>query len=483
MRRVRHALLSVASLCLAALPALADDPYAEYRIPEHRWLSWSGNLTADGNRSGGSYYGEQRESGDLRGSGGTALTSGFDSDARSHLYSLRLALSGDRSHATADAQSGDFLSHNDGSYQSANEAVYGFLGYSRYLQAIPVGLSLGVNGALALAQSWNAQDEHRIYPPFETRFTQNYTSGGYNAAAALTASLDFGRVRDATPVYQVQVLEQRLLEVGTITRPLSTAARQRLASLYTVESDVAFAHQRPTKYFWRELERLLGDDGALGAEGLDAYAVQRLLEPLTIVGSGAAARARGFAFGPQVMLHKNWGHTSYDASSSRLDYQNDTLTSNYDASRTEKRDTHSDDILSGLFVDYHRPIGMRWQVDALSQGLITEMGQTIHVASRLGVNWLVADRWFATAGVQQSLEATKHEDGRKPQPWSVDYGASVNYFLEDAWAFRLGWSGHQENTFQYSHRDAITLGVTYQFAGWLSAPAVFAPMRLTPPGD
>jgi len=475
-RRLAQSL--VATLCLAASPALADDPYGEYRIPEHYWRSWTGSASAGGRRDVSDSFGHA-ESGNLSGNGSSRLTGGFDSDARSHAYSLTLALSGNK--VWRDLDQDIFGDEDHGHNKQASQSLTGFLAYSRYPTSIPIGLSLAANGAFSLSQSWVYDDRTTNFPPSKRQSKSDASSGGYDAGAGLTASLSLGRVRDATPVYQVQVLEQRLLDAGTITHALSSAGRERLAALYTVQLDVAFAHQRPTKYFWQELERILRDDGVLGEGGLDAYSVQRLLEPLTIVGSGPAARARGIAFGPVVMLSKQWSHSSSEGTFSEKDYDHDTLVTSYELSVDQLSDFHSDTIFSGLFAEYHRPFGMRWQVDAVSRALIPEYGKVITWTNQAGVNWLVADRWFATAAIQHGLTAPGHGTERRPQTWSVDYGASVNYFLEDAWAFGLRWAGHQESKFGFERRDSFSLGVTYQFAGWLTAPAVFAPMRLSPP--
>ena len=477
-RRLTHAL--VATLCLAASPALADDPYAEYRIPEHYWLSWTGNLTASGNRDVSDSFGHG-ESGSLRGNGASSLTGGFDSDASAHAYGLSLALNGNKAWRAFDQ--GIFGDDDHGHSKQASQSFTGFLAYSRYPTGIPVGLSLGANGAFSLSQSWVTDDRTTTFPPSQRQSNNEYSSGGYDAAASLTASLSLGRVRDATPVYQVQVLERRLLDAGTITHALSRAGRERLASLYTVQFDLAFAHQRPTKYFWQELERILRDDGVLGEGGLDAYSVQRLLEPLTIVGAGSFARARGFAFGPQVGLSKQWRHSSLEGSFSDKSYDHDTLVTANEQSIDRLSDTHNETILTGVFAEYHRPFGMRWQVDAVSRASIPEYGKVITWSNQARVDWLVADRWFAAASIQHGLTAPGHGTERRVQTWSVDYGASVNYFLEDAWSFGVIWTGHQENSFAFDRRDSFSLGVSYQFAGWLTAPAVFAPMRLTPPSN
>ena len=479
MRPRRLALSLIVSLSLAAAPAFADDPYAEYRIPAHHWLSWSGSLSADGSREVNQFPSGRSESSSLSGSGASGIGGGFDSDARSYAYGLELSVdAGRRAQSTASPEFGD-------SYvlESASESASGSLAFSRYLQTIPIGIAIGSNGAIGPGQRWTTETRRVSNPPGEDRLSYATSVGGYDAFAAVSASLYLGRVRDATPVYQVQVLEQRLLEAGTITHALSPAGRERLAALYTIQFDVAFAHQRPTKYFWQELERILRDDGALAEGGLDAYSVQRLLEPLTIVGSGFVARARGFSFGPQVALTKRWDHSSVQGTSSQSTYDHDTLVTSSEVSVDRRSNFHDEFILTGLFVDYHRPVGMRWQVDATSRALIPEEGKSIDWTSGAGIHWLVADRWFAAASFRHELFTQGHGSDRRPQWWFVNYGASVNYFLEDAWSFGLGWSGAQTHGYSFDRRDSFSLGVTYQLAGWLTAPAVFAPMRLSPPAN
>ena len=353
MRGARRALLSVASLCLAASAALAADPYAEYRIPEHRWLAWTASANAGGlHRSSSGYFGTSYTDGQLNASASSSLTGGFDSDATSHAYFLTLEFAADRARST-DHEEFPSILDQDETRRTASQFAEAFLAWSRYPHAVPIGLSLGTAGSFGLGQTWDSNQAHEVTPPSATRSQSSGSQGSYVANASLTASLSLGRVRDATPVYQAQVLEQRLREAGTITRELSPAARERLASLYTIEHDLSFAHQRPTKYFWRELERLLREDGVLGEGGLDAYSVQKLLEPLTIVGSGAVARARGLAIGPQVALQKYWTHRSLHASGSSSYYQSDTLVDVIQYSADHSTDSQNDRILSGMFADFH----------------------------------------------------------------------------------------------------------------------------------
>src|SRR5206468_4021204 len=228
MPGTRRASLLVALLCLSSSRAFADDPYADYRILDHHWLSWTASVNGSGNHQRGQGLFGLANNGGFSGPGGSGFPAGYDS----HAHQLR------------------------------------------------------ANLVLTLSRSPGYVSQRQIPPP-------------------------------STP------LQLRLRETGVLSGELSAAARERLASLYTLESSVAFAHERPTKYFWRELERLLREDGALGDGGLDAYSVQRLLEPLAFVGS--AARPRGFSVGPQIVLSTQRFHSSQGLEVSQAFYQDDTL--------------------------------------------------------------------------------------------------------------------------------------------------------------
>ena len=487
MHGIRRALALCASLALLPARSFADDPYADYRIPEHYWRSWTAGVQGSGSRNvGQSSFGPPTTTGTLFGSGRTSLQGGFDSDTRTNQYSLSLGASVNQQHSSShDEVFGNTEDADDGQ-QRALESLNGFYGISHFPWTAPLGYAVSMNANGSMAQAWNSSSyvETIQSPPAEYHTTTNSTTGSALGRVTLTASVNWGRVRDATPVYQVQVLEQRLLDLGTITRALSTRARERLAALYTVQFDVSFAHQRPTKYFWGELERLLTEDGALGPGGLDAYAVQRLLEPLSISPSGVVARTRGFAAGPQVLLMKTWTHRSQEAAYRYATIIADTL---YSSSETifprSNIDQHDESIFSGAFVEYHRPFGMHWQVDGFSRGLLSESGENLDATTVLTASWQVADRWFIAESFDHELTAPGHGLERRVQAWAVTGNVSVNYFFEDAWAFQLGYVHHQDHEITYSRQDSFQLGVTWQFAGWLNAPGLFAPMRRSPPAN
>ena len=232
MRGARRALLSVVALVAAALPALAADSYAEYRIPEHYWRSWTANFNGSGNHevSDLSTAGESRR-GTLDGAVGTLFNGGFDSDSRSSAYFVSLVATGERVHST-EKHSDPFTSFDyTDRDRSAKEQLRASYSLTRYPWRAPLGLSLGTSDEATLSQSWVSTAHVVANPAAELHTTTNVEQGQSSTLLTLSAGVSWGRVRDATPVYQAAVLEQRLLEAGTIEHALSQAGRAGLASL------------------------------------------------------------------------------------------------------------------------------------------------------------------------------------------------------------------------------------------------------------
>ena len=480
MRGTRSALLAAASLCLVSNLALAADPYADYRIPAHGWFSWSASATGAGshNRSQSPFSGLANQGG-FSGLAGTSLAGGYDSDANQWAFGLNSALSGSRSYSSAMRAGLDDLRRD----RTAHEVASGFGALTTYPWSAPVGLTINLSPSVSLDQSWTSADHVSRRDSLLSLASSATTSGRYSVNVLMSGSVGLGKVRDVTPVYQAQILESRLLASGTLTRELSPHAREQLAGLYTIESRVAFAHSRPTKFFWRELERVLREDGSLGPDGLDAYSVQRLLEPLSIVGS--ALRRAGFSVGPQVLVTTSRFHTSDAFASSSAFFINDSLAASTQSSQPRRRrNARQDRILTGFTAEVHRPLGMRWQADGLTRALLTESGEDLAVATSLAATWLVSDRWVATTTFAHSAQAAGHRAERRVNPWQTSFAASLNYFLEDDWSLGASWQMDQQHQGSfYNRREAFSLGVTYQLAGLLNAAGLIQPMRLSPSSD
>jgi hypothetical protein len=270
------------ALALPATPArAAEDPFAGFRIPAHSWQTGSAGLSFSGGRhhqsAGGAFVRSSSLNSDLRG----GFRAGWDSDALQCGFGLSTAGRLATSHSFSGSDLLPFSERREDVGRDSREdwSIDGSLRAYPWKAPVGLGVSASVSGGYAQSWSRNDRDQRQGAPVFvsaesrETADEHDYQTG---ASAGLSAG--YGRVRDASVVYDVHLLEERLAGTGAITRPLSAAARAKLAALYYVIPYYSAAHERPDRFAWREIERVLREDGALGEHGLDPYSVLRARE-------------------------------------------------------------------------------------------------------------------------------------------------------------------------------------------------------------
>src|SRR5262249_37886589 len=149
------ALLLAASLCLPSR-ALADDPYADYRIPDHRWFSWTAGINGSGNHQRGQGLFGFGNSGGFSGSGGSSVSAGYDSDALQQRYSLNVSLSGSRGYSSQHAFQPPVTQDQLRRDRSSGENVSGSTSVGAFPWKVPLGFSASLSPALSLNQSWTS---------------------------------------------------------------------------------------------------------------------------------------------------------------------------------------------------------------------------------------------------------------------------------------------------------------------------------------
>ncbi|TMQ49614.1 MAG: hypothetical protein E6K73_09615 [Candidatus Eisenbacteria bacterium] len=311
----------------------------------------------------------------------------------------------------------------------------------------------------------------------------------YSYATLIDADAGLGRVRDATGVYRAQLLVDRLGRDGVLARAPSREARARLARLYYIESDYSVAHDRGAKFFWRDVEKILGEDGALGPAGLNAYSLQHALEPY-FEPFLVAARVRrvGWFAGVQFSgFYRNLIARSTDHFF-RAFYDSDTLVSSDDQTRSGHVTSSTRSPLAGLEAEYHLPLDMRWQLDAVANARsdVRGLARLTTVDSQLEVNYLLADRWAARGFAAQGRLVAK-AGGRDPalDLWNASYGAELDYYLVDRVKIGLTASEEQHSdrasfgaSFRtYGRTRRLFLGLSYSILRGFDAPGLVDPGR------
>jgi hypothetical protein len=312
---------------------------------------------------------------------------------------------------------------------------------------------------------------------------QSNTQWTFRENANLDASVGYGRVRDATPVFEVILLEERLSRDGVLARPLSRPARQKLADLFSLQTNFSIVHQLPDKFFWREVERLLREDDALGPAGLAAYDVNHASEAL-VVARDAFFRRAGWFLGPVVSgTHQHVEYRLNQRSSRRVTQDGVVQVENSNTGSLKATD-FSDKILLGGKGEAYWPLGSRTQLDLFEQAMVSRKGEDdlLLVTGSFRLQHLIAERWFAEAFVSHSRQIVG--EPQQFSAWSANAGGAVSYFLEDFCRLDLiaqqAWNGFESSAFSpTSQRNTnlnVSLGITLG-RGRLNAPGLFDPVH------
>ena len=495
-------------LLIAAAPVGADD-YADFRIPAHSQLSWTASFSTAGNRSAGSQdspVGSSHNHGAFLGAS-TSSSLSWLSDSDPALTSLFVVanFSGARRWEARSSlldQSPLQVQRFEDSRSNRDVAERWQIGASQrlYPWVFPLGFSASVYAAGDYGQSWRHADDW-VSQQFGgssqvTTTRARDATWVYSHLVSTSLSLGVGRVRDATGVFETAVLEQRLLRAGALTRPLSSAARRRLAELI-IQRSLGGVRERPARTVWQAVERILRDDGALSEQGLDGYSIMRAGEPLYGGGSGGAeglpsspvTRLRGCFVGPIVSDVHAQNLVRGHLSRFRQDVIDGTPQPPSELSSGFRSTNPFDQVLVGGRAEGHWPLGSRWQIDGTSQTLFPARKEEsgLDLFSSASATLLVADRWLASAVISQNRNlrqvttngiTTTFEDG-----WAWGYGVSANYYLEDRVNLTFGVSGSQGHSrfsgglsTSSSHGHSFNLGLSYRFIGRYQANGLIEPI-------
>lgn len=484
--------LLLLACCLAcALPArAATDPFAEFSIPDHAWRSGSADFTFSADRSDRSADGRFDRNGSQRSILNGGLRAGWDSDALQYGFGVTASgrLLKSESRNTIDMPP---YALNQERFERSTDEAWRLDGALRaYPWKMPVGLGLtgSIQGACIQTRSRAGYRRDQDYTePLRQESDRTWTGHDYGTSAVAGFSAGLGRVRDASVVYDVHLLEERLIETGAIRRSLSSGARAKLAALHYMAPFYSAAHERPARFVWREIERVLREDGALGKSGLDPYSVMRALEP--VAPWGRAMRQRGWFVGIVGQLTTRYDISDRAETVDDKVYASGSLISEAHGAWRHRLASSYDGAALGGGAEYHLPFGWRWQLDAATSLTCPahpgERGMDLY--SRTSVSWFVADRWSASAAIEQRrryFQPRGAGEALTADTWQTRAWAGIAYHLEDRTSLSLAvseaqaQSKHDLDSERILYRDRyISLGISYRFLGRLDAPGLPEPVR------
>lgn len=469
-----------AVVILGASRARAQDPEADFdgfRIPDHRWRT----LNAD---ASGSFYPSRASNGtgdmrreDLNARLGSRFATERDSDLLQHALSAQVSFDARRS-LDREAGTESFSEfQRDGRLNTTGELWRLSAELRRYAAGTPLAVSVSVAASGIYQQRWYRTSSW-AYQPGDSSWTderRKETSRRRQHDESVSVTLGMGHVRDATGIYNACVLERRLEEAGVLQRPLSAEGRQRLAGLFYARPAYQTVHDRSDRFFWRDVERVLREDGAIEG-GLDAWAVMRINEATGPV--AGVLRKTGIFAGPIVRgRFRQWGQTTallYDDHAFRGGVAYAFVNgSDLDLSQSDE------DVALGGRVEYHAPLGTRWQVDGEHETLapVLHVRKGLTTATSAQLSYLVADRWLAQIAARHSRNYALRDPGHgyDSDTWNTTWSAGVDYYLEDRTKIRFMVRDDQSNfrsygIAAYQGGKAVLLGVSYTFLNQLVVP-------------
>lgn len=533
--------LSVICVYVLASGLLADD-FAGFRIPAHRVYSVDGNFNlqlidqSSHYPAGQSYSTDSRQTsvnqyGHLSGTGYYL----HDSDP----WRLRLSLDASTGglyykHASESSTGANVpsSSRNEDKNRAMGEDWTVSGDVRGYPWAYPAGFLADLDAAGSYQQSWyrSENDSRSGYVPgyrYLTTHREGLSSYDYQVTA--DAGFGFGRVRDVSSVYDVYVLQQRLKAQGALARDLSAAAVQKLQELYYFSGEYTKIHDRSAKFYWQEVERILRDDGALTDNTMTAYTIHRIAESYLssthsssfrysnpsddfapgeergrIYGrkSNSFVRQRGFFVGLLgEVLHIHSIDRTSDAYHSE-NYAADTLTNLSDHSTNSTRRAFGDVNSIGALAEYHKPVGMHWQFDAMSELLLPlKNGNGAFILhDQAYATFLIDDRWRADFRIQHGRQILKKSSATlygEANSWWTEAQFGLRYFIEDHVDINFtadqlqtarSFGGFLRGLHDYSPsqtpafmRDyAFSIGLSYHFIGALEAHGIVPTSTLKP---
>lgn len=493
----RRAVLA-ATFVLALLPAAAraagPDPFAEFRIPANTSLSWTGNLSGYVNWSHVDQPWQTSRRGYEDATASTEFWRVDDSDARTTTIYVTAGFGGSREH---DAGTTVYPGPPDQSREF--ESLYRYrsptgqlsLGRTWYAGARPwfVGASASGSAEGSYQSSTSSSVWYPGGPGDHSDGTGNSWSSNTRVAASLSAGI--GHVRDATGIYEARILEDRLLQAGVLARPLEAAGRQALADLLYARADLTRTQDRPAATAWRAVEKILRDDGALREGGAAAEDWFRLVEPfLGVMYLGDRTALPGSPISRRVGMQA--GVLLTEASSYYVyRYHDRTTTSGggitpYSTDYRDRTFRTTDQTLAGVSAEYHRPLGMRRQVDARARLQVPVRTDHSGVSEDLyaAFSVIVADRWMALTSAAHMRDLDQSgDDFTVENSWAWNLTGSLQYYVTNHVTASISarlqdTSDNYDQTmgrapYRYRTRGGtIQVGLGYRFAGRAVVPGV-----------
>lgn len=367
-------------------------------------------------------------------------------------------------------------SNNSSKYLNQYESAQANFSGAYYPTEIPLSVMLTGYGSADVMQGdreykWNI-DRDTLKSIGESTTRQN----GFDYYLRGEAGIGWGRVRNASAVYEAYILESRLQEMGRLSGELSQETRQKLAELLYQRSAYDKRNQRSARFFWRDVEAILKSDAAMTGE-LDAFALYRINET---VSPSTMARWSGWRFSMNIFgFHQNEIYKSHSESFRHVETDSSTTDSTFSGSNSYR--DHWEEMLFGPRLEVNVPLTWNVQLtgDTRLEHRVDPADDGFFWTTLLNGQYAVHDQWKISYTFlhERWINDPKERSMHNGQMWNLYHSATLAYYVEDnieasitmshyqsrAWDFvpDSGYPHYQRHSMTYAFR----IGLSYIFSG------------------
>jgi hypothetical protein len=243
----------------------------DFVIPESRYKNLLGTLQGTyGNTKNGNYMMETEEQ---RGNYTASLKNVFGYNSENSSYIMNTAIDGTLNTNTESSTYKYFVTpgvqKNTQTVENSHVSANGQ--YSFYMTPDEVY----VYGSAAVAGSYNLNrrqvDTNGVYE--QSIYDKSRTVGG-----SLGAGVGIGKMREASAVFSVVRIIEKLQEDGYLTRDLTKEEILEIVSIYARKIEYSTGYERPAKYFVDALLQRMEMLGVLREKHASAYETARIEE-------------------------------------------------------------------------------------------------------------------------------------------------------------------------------------------------------------
>ncbi|MFZ5433885.1 MAG: hypothetical protein ACOZB3_08945, partial [Calditrichota bacterium] len=437
-------LTAVMAVILMVSGLVWADDFSDFRIPKHRVYSLKGSAEGwlQNDYSRDDNYCDKRST--LNGALSETFRWIYDSDPLRFDFYQNFQGTGYDNHTQYTYRPDAFTSLERDTRVNNVKESWSVTGETRcFPWKPPLGMIGGFSASGRYLQEWES-DHLDQYTYYYSGYYQDNQEFRFDYNLNVSIGLGYGRVRDATPVYSVYVLEHRLRELGVLTRELKPETRERLAQMLVAAADQRTIHDRPDKYYWQDIERILREDGGLRIEGLDAYSLYRIAESSNspLARSNISLRRDCGWFAGIAVTANHWD-TIQRTFQRRRDFHTGSG-QNSVTEQSERRAEFGGPVEIGPQAEYHRPLGIAWQLDATGKVLfpIEDAPQAINATETLRITWMVADRWLAAGSASYNRIIRDAYSGTFSERqisnlWHTTLTGNLSYYVTDRFSFDL----------------------------------------------